>query len=136
MGYSVFWHVPNRLYIVHLYGHIDVDEMYEGVEKSIEFIVAGEPPVHSIVDARQVTHFPKSLKLAKQTTSLTRQPNLGWVMTITEDRMIRFMTTTAYQLAGVQHREYRDPSTVITDLQHIDPSLGHVADYPDLTADA
>ena len=39
MGYSLIWHVPNRVYVVQVWGEISLEELKEGSNAAVEYVI-------------------------------------------------------------------------------------------------
>lgn len=130
MGYSVTWYVPQRVYIVHIYGDIGLEEYQAGIDTSTEFVRAGVRPVHAIIDARQITKFPVQMKAVVQSSGVFREPNLGWVLVLTDNLVVKFLTSVISQLSETRYKIFSHPEEALTFLYSRDVTLPDPDPYP------
>ncbi len=129
MGYSVYWHVPQRVYVIQLWGDISLEELKELSDKASEFARNGGAPVHLIGDARNVKSIPKNLAQAQKMAQVFREPTLGWVFFLNNDRIINFFASIISQLAGISYKSFQEPEEMMEMLQRIDSTLPELPPY-------
>src|SRR5690606_34023816 len=110
MGHLVYWHIENRVCVVQAWGDVALDELTEISQDVTALVQAGEAPVHWIVDARQIASIPKSLGQVQKMAKVFSEPNLGWVLALTENHFMKFATSLVSQLSRVNYRAFNDAS--------------------------
>ncbi len=133
MAHSIYWHVPRRVCVVRAEGDISIKELAEISEESIEFVRSGDAPVHWITDARAIRTIPAHISQIHKMAKIFQETNLGWVLTLTDNRFMTFATSLVSQLARVNYKTFKDPVELIKTLQFIDPTLGEVPAYTEKT---
>ncbi len=123
MTFTVTWHVPNRLYLVRIAGDLTLDELRDGLERTRAFVRAGEPPVHTIIDLRQLGSQPRNLPEIIKASSVLREPNLGWVMILSNDPFSQFVASVVSQITGARFKIFQDSAAVIEHLKQVDSTL-------------
>jgi len=123
MGYTVDWFVQDRVYVFNIWGDLTLDDYHEGSTVAIDYVCDGHPPVHSILDVRNVTDYPKRLSEIRKVTAIMQEPNLGWVLVVSDDRFIRFVGDIVSQLSSKNYKAFATPEEAIAFLWHMDTTL-------------
>lgn len=131
MGYSHLWLVPERIYIFQVYGELTMDDVSQGSEESIQYVRSGQPPVHSIIDIRNVTSYPKSVSQIRQAAAIMKEPNVGWIVGLSNDRVLSFIGDLVAQLSNVKSKTTFTPEEALDFLWRVDSTLPQVIpEYP------
>ena len=132
MGYTIEWLVPDRLYVMNIYGDIDLDEYLEGGEKAREFVTSGVAPVHCILDLRGVKKFPVNMKQLNPGNTVMDEENLGWIFIMTQNPLINFLGSVISQVTHKHFRTVKTPEEAMTFLRRLDATLPEIPAYPSL----
>lgn len=123
MGSTNQWLVEGRLYVFHIWGDLTLEEMKQGSDEAIHYVRSGQPPVHSIIDFRNVTSYPKSISDLKNAADIMKEPNLGWVLLLTNDRIFSFVGDLISQMTRKNYKSVKTPEEAIDLLWKVDQSL-------------
>jgi hypothetical protein len=130
MPYDVSWVVENRISLVRFISEITLDEMRQANQDSIAYIQQGSPGLlfHSILDTTQLEKFPMKLNLLTDDSvgSYRKEPNLGWILLISHNRMISFLSSMTVQLTQTRFRVLQTVDEAIAFLKDRDVSLSEV----------
>jgi hypothetical protein len=105
------------------YGQITIDDIREGSEAAVELIRGGGPLVHDIVDARGVGDVNFHLKELLNATGFTREPQLGWMILVGGNPLVRFFATMLGQVGRLHFHTANDLDEAFAILQRVDLSL-------------
>ncbi|MDZ4766013.1 MAG: hypothetical protein SGI73_15815 [Chloroflexota bacterium] len=126
MPYTLKWLVANR--ILHLYVSSDVPiQMWGEIQAAIYTHVAeGMASVHLIVEA-ELNPNVKTISDIKNLSGLRPivHPNMGWIMILQRNIMVRLFATVALQLYSpqVNYEMVSDYDHAVAALKHRDESL-------------
>ncbi len=123
MPYKASWFVDKRVMLLQAWGERTLEEMQENSDIMIKAVREGHPPVHIFADIRQVTEYPRSLKEIKRSLSAFQEPNLGWIVVVTENQLISFLGDVVSQLSQKNFKSFKTPDEAIAFLWRIDASL-------------
>lgn len=123
MGYKGEWFVQNRVLLLSVWGERTLEEMREGSAYIVNAVRNGSAPVHLIIDMQNVTGHPRRIGEVRDTLVVFDEPNLGWVVTITQNRALKFISDILTQMARKSYKSFDNPQDAVNFLWHIDPSL-------------
>lgn len=129
MAYSIYWYVPQRVFVIRAEGNISREELAEISEKAIEFVRSGDAPVHWIADTRKINSIPRNLVRIRKIAEIFQEANLGWLFALTNNRFMTFATSVISQLSHINYKSFQEPSDMILSLQQIDPTLVDLPAY-------
>jgi len=87
------WYIPNRVVYLNLSGDISMDDAIDMGKTNLDFLNAGEPPVHFIIDATEIGSAPLRLSLATEASSWVKHDNIGWVVIVGMSGFPKFLLT-------------------------------------------
>jgi len=134
LGHNIFWYIPQRVYAVQVSGIIDVDELKQISEESVSFIRAGQPPVFAIIDMRQMSSMPRSLRDIRKAVHALQESGLKWAILISNDTILKFMANIMTQAVSVNHRAFSQPADALAFLAEQDPTLSPMPAFPESVA--
>ncbi len=123
MGVNISWYVKPRIVLTYAWGNFTVDELKYGAESAAELIRAGQPMVHNIIDMRELTHYPTNVHEITKLTYVFREENLGWVILIASNPIVRFLTSMATQVARSRLRTVGEVEPALAFIQQVSPEL-------------
>lgn len=90
-----------------------------------DYINAGNVPlVHVILDFTELTAYPKQAGLINEYSKIaTNNPKLGWVIVITHDRIVTFLSALAAGVKQVRFRSVKTYDEAIAHLKYVDATL-------------
>ena len=92
MAYEIAWRLEGRVIYLRVWDIMPLVEAHEAVEKIIEALKQGNPPIHMIVDMRELRFSPTGIQANLQLNSYLRHPNLGWVVTVGGTPLTQFIS--------------------------------------------
>ena len=118
------WLVKNRVYFQRVKSHLDDDAFaYYSAEAMNLLQSTDSKTIHAIVDARDTQFYTTNIQRIFAVTSVFKEEKLGWVIALTDDKLLRIVGSTVVQLHGgkikfcdTEHEAYRF-------LQQVDPTL-------------
>lgn len=123
MPFNTFWIYEPRVTCGHFYGQISIEEIYEANAVAIERIRMGTPPVHVIVNTLEIEKIPTSLRAVQELIAYTREPNLGWIIYVSNNRLISFFNSVVSQLSTAKFLTVDTVEEALSTLQKLDSSL-------------
>jgi hypothetical protein len=137
MPHQISYLIEKRVIYHHFNGHITIDEIREGSAAAAELIRGGEPLVHDIVDASGVTDLDFHLRQLFSVANFTKEPQLGWMILVGGNPLVRFFATMLGQVGRVNFHTANNLDEAFAILQRVDPSLADWSPmratlYPDL----
>src|SRR5688572_15302383 len=123
MPHEIGYLIDKRVIYHRFSGHVTIDEIREGNTAAIDFIRRGGPPVHDIVDASAVVDVHFHLKELLSATSFTREPQLGWMILVGGNPLVRFFATMLGQVGRLHFHTANDLDEAFAILQRVDLSL-------------
>lgn len=71
----------------------------------LEYLPQGDAPVHMLLDVRQVTKYPMSIRAITDTTAYLKHPSMGWMINVGADSpVMRSIASIVTQVAGIKLR--------------------------------
>ena len=130
MAIEIKWLLPGRIVYIANRGTITVDELQNESRQLIEFLDEGEGPlVHLLTDVTELGEFPISVGLLNRTSvEPLRHPRMGWLVVITNNRMLKYLGSMVTGLSSVRYRAFTSVDEGLAFLNEVDSTL------PDLLA--
>jgi len=122
MPYNIEWYIPDRVMLIHLRGAMTLEELAAMADQSVTFIKSGLPPVHAIVDQRNLISYPYRLNNLL-TINRGKQAESGFTVMVSESQVARFVTNAFFQLIGMEMRSCTSFDEAMNILQRVDPTL-------------
>lgn len=127
MAIDVRWYVEGRVIQCTMWDVVTTKEMTTSVAQGIAMIreseASGAGIVHDILDMRGVTGYPTNLGEIINATPIFKEPNLGWVLLLSSDRLVNFLATVATGVARARLRVFHTPDEATAFLREIDLTL-------------
>jgi len=123
MPFDVAWIHPQRVTYGRFYGEITVDEVHEANQVAMERIKQGTPPVYVIVNTLDIDKIPTSLKSMQDIVAYVREPNLGMIVYISDNRLISFFNTVVSQLSNASFYTVKSMDEALALIQRMAPDL-------------
>lgn len=125
MTLQTTWYIEGHITLTHFIGESTVDDLKQANQWALECTRAyPDRPVHHLVDATQQTRTAISASLMRDTMSVFKEPNYGWLVLIgINDVVSRMLVSIATQLFKINVHTVATMNEAVQFLQEIDPSL-------------
>lgn len=123
MPVDVGWLYEKRIIKTRHYGRVTAQQLIASMAKSQELTLQGDPPVHTIVDGRDVDGTVEiSLgELRKMIPKVVE--GAGMMISIQPRALDRFFTSLGMQIAGARYKFAPDEESALQMLLEFDPTL-------------
>lgn len=93
MPFKVEWVIPARVYSIYAYDNVTIEDYQHITPIAVQHSEAGEAPVHTISDSRDVTSTPsRPQEIRAMMRSMgTASEKAGWVIQVTPNPIHRFV---------------------------------------------
>jgi hypothetical protein len=125
-----YW-VEKRVTFHWIAGDITAAEFLEANATAVQLVRNGNGPVHHVVDATGVGKVNLNLRQLGEITSLLREPNLGWIVFIGGNAIVRFLAAVLTQHDRVKFRVVDDQDAARQLLQRVDATLADLLPAPE-----
>ncbi|MFN8373033.1 MAG: hypothetical protein U0694_09170 [Anaerolineae bacterium] len=133
MPFKVSWYIP-RVAWCYVWGTYTAEELKDSAAQGQELVRVGTPLVHDLIDMRHMIEYPKNLRDIIQLTPIFKEPNLGWVVVLTDDKMVRFLSHAVTSISKVRLRTFTDPQEALDFLARMDETLPPLPAYKEPAA--
>lgn len=126
MPMSIEWMLPNRILYERLYGAVTLDDLRTLQRECLHMMeTSGIAPIHIVVDFSGATDFPRNIPQLRNALVYTGTMRLGNVILITQNPLIRFLSTVVAQLRfySMILRCFDDRESALAHLLEQDASL-------------
>ena len=124
MPFAVKWYVEGRVATVYNWGELTVDEIRETNVQLLALVRSGTPPVHLVVDTREVVKLPNSfVPMLREIEVFRHEPGMGWSIMVTHSSVLHFFGMLSSNLTRSSYRAVRDYQEVNEVLRQVDPTL-------------
>jgi hypothetical protein len=134
MSVTVNWLVEHHVILTQIYGSTTIEELHTGSNRAIELIRSADssPIIHDIIDMREVTTYPTKLSELVKVTDIFKEPRLGWVIGISNNKLVIFLASIVVGVKKARLRLFEDPQEAIRFLETRDLTLSHLPALPPL----
>jgi hypothetical protein len=124
MPFESKWYIESRVSMVRDYGEITLDEMRASNQIFLEHIRTGKPPVHLLIDTRDIVKMPNSfVPMLKEIEAFRHEPNMGWTIMVTNNSLMRFFGTLSSNLIKMPFHAVKNYEEANQVLARVDSSL-------------
>jgi hypothetical protein len=123
MAYELAWRVEGRLIYLRVWDIMPLIEAHEAVEKITESLNQGNPPIHIIVDMRELRFSPTGIQANLRLNSYLRHPNVGWLVTVGGTPLTQFIANVVRKFYPIKMHHSDSLEASLEFLQRKDPSL-------------
>ena len=112
MAYELDWRLEGRVIYLRVWDIMPLLEAHEAVEKILEALNQGTPPIHMIVDMRELRFSPTGIQANLRLNSYLRHPHLGWIVTVGGTPLTQFLSNVVQKFFPIkmQHSESLEAS--------------------------
>jgi hypothetical protein len=98
--------VEKIVFGVQMSGEITFEDVVMVNDRALlEYLPQGDAPVHMLLDVRQVTKYPMSIRAITDTTAYLKHPSMGWMINVGADSpVMRSIASIVTQVAGIKLR--------------------------------
>ena len=125
MPYETTWLLQGRIIRTDFFGEMTEETVQEATCLLVELLDEGNGPlVHVITDTSRIGHFPIKVGLASRASAEgMHHPKLGWMVFITDNRMIKYLASVVTGIAHVRFRAFGTLEEGLAFLNHVDSTL-------------
>lgn len=124
MAVETRWLIEDRVLYQRIHGDVTLEDL-DTAAKNVDIFVEhlSNTLVYLVVDERDVTKFPISLREVSNAMQRKPSPLLAWTLILASDGMHRFLSSAVGQLLGLRIRAFNRPEEVIAFLADQDETL-------------
>lgn len=125
MAYQVSWLVEKQVVLAKLYGEITIPSVVDMDVELLDHMRSGQEGrlIHLIFDVTGVDKFPVNIAQLNQVANSRHEPNMGWLMVINDNRMIKFIGNMITQLTQTRFRNFESVEMAIEFLKTQDSRI-------------
>lgn len=132
MPVTITWYAPRRVVMVRPHGHITIDDNRLINSSLVEYLAAGDPPVHLLFDQTEVLSFPMDIHQLRDALTVMHHPAVGWVVIYSApNRVADFVNSLLATIARVQYRKFANRRQALDFLMEQDATLKPLFDALD-----
>ena len=131
MGYDVRWLLNEHIILTTLWGEISVDETEQALNQATQYLNTTAYIAHDLIDLRTLTKYPPLLQMMHM-RSFLNHPHLGWVVVVSNDKLMKFFVTA---ITGLAHSRFNVCTTIeecLLALTSADLSLPRAIEFKDM----
>jgi hypothetical protein len=119
--------IPNRVLMVKFSGDVTFEDMVEGNDAGVTMIKHCPEGIlfHTIIDSSEVQRFPIDLRMVTSDAagSFRKEPNLGWTLLVTKNRIIIYLASFAASIVQNRFRTFNTLEEALEFLKEQDLTL-------------
>lgn len=124
MAYQIDWLVQDRVIYAKVWAEQTLEEIQESNEAVLQYLNAGTPLIHIILDDSGLEKTPVNLAQLKGATQFLRHESLGWGITIGKTSgTTKFLTGMLASLFGIRYRRCETLEEALEFLQQRDTTV-------------
>jgi hypothetical protein len=134
MPFQHSWFVNQRVLHLQLTGDVSLEELTDAARVSNALVKSGIPLVHELIDMRDMRQFPNTLSKLAWLVPYLSEPDLGWVLVVTHNVLVSFLSNTLGQISRARLRVFDTPQDALDFIADMDRTLPPLPPYADLSA--
>ncbi len=123
MLYEVSWHQDKRIIYCRMSGAIDLEVATVVSNKLEEFIKAGQPLVHMLMDLTDLQSFPTNITKLNAINQHLQNAKLGWIVVVGGNSLTKFLVNILSQIIKFRVTQRATISEALDFLKKQDPTL-------------
>ncbi len=124
MPYIVRWYVEGRVLVAHGWSEFTLDEMRMVNQTFLDHIRSGKPPVHLLMDMREISKLPGSfITMLKEIEIFRAEPNLGMTIILTSGALMPYFASLSARLTQIPFASVENYLDANAKLIEVDSSL-------------
>jgi hypothetical protein len=132
MPYQTSWYLNQRVVMTRVSGEYRLEELQDCIRTALELIRQGQAPVHHIVDLREISNYPGTVReFIQEIRVVNAEPRLGWTIMLTNNQLARFFGAIASKVGNQPFSAVPDLSAANKTLLKIEPGLAHLLSETD-----
>lgn len=121
MPYTIEWHTPAVVIALKLDGAIELDEIKTANAEIIQMLDSVDRSItHLIADFSTATLFQTTVTDLHDTLTYLQHANIGWTALITDDRLMKFMTSIVSQMTQAHLRSFETFADAVEFIAYVD----------------
>lgn len=124
MAYEVSWHRQDRVVYLRVHGAFTIDELKTAAVFINDGVMNGVPPVHLIVDVREVRSIPTNVLEIKNINEYLGHENMGWLVIVGAHSTVNMIASVISRLLKTQYQNFRTLDSALDFLSEQDETLG------------
>jgi hypothetical protein len=104
MPYDISWWKQDHVLYIRLYGVITLDDLEQVTQRSIEALRTTPNVVHAITDTLEIETLPNNIAALMRNMKPQRQPNSGYTIIVSGNKLVRFIANTLLQVLQMDIR--------------------------------
>lgn len=123
--YTTEWRIDRRVILtVVKSSDLTIQDMCEINQALVDLVRVGEPPlVHAIIDCRGIEKFQMNIPSISRILTFLEEPRMGWILIVSDDKLINFVASLVTQLAGTRFRNFSSVENAWDFLSNVDETL-------------
>lgn len=125
MNHHNVWLVENRLFVGYYAGEITTQTLIEG-QQEVQHVLDNATDgrlIHAIVDMRFLVRYPTNLNDLIRATPIFKSPALGWVVLLSNNTLIRFLTSAVIHYSKPEFRAFMEIQKALDFLHEMDSEI-------------
>lgn len=131
---DTIWYIPDQIIHVSYIGAMTAQHLQASSDELTAMLCSVDGTVHIIADMTHVTDYPKNLKQITKLIQVVNEPNIGWVISVSNNPMLDFFTQIVAQLANIRFKTVTSGQAARAYLAVKDPTLPDLPAYPNVMA--
>jgi hypothetical protein len=124
MAYEVSWYRPERVVYLRAFDAFTINELADAAVFIGEGVRNGIPPVHLIVDVRDVRTIPTNVLEIKALNEYLGHENMGWLVIVGAHSVVNMIAVVVSKLLKTKYRNFRYLEPALEFLSTEDVTLG------------
>lgn len=132
MAYETSWYLAGRVVYVYVHGDFSLEELEALSQEFVtHYVPEGQPPVHTMIDMREVGAYATRLdKVKAASDAAMTHPDMGWMIIVGKPNpLLKFVTSVTSQVSGTRFRMVHTPEDAIASLRKLDLTLHDLPDW-------
>lgn len=134
MAYKTSWYLAGRVVYIQVHGDFSLEELEALSQEFVtRYAPEGQPPVHTVMDMREVGAYATRLdKVKAASDAAMTHPDMGWMIVVAKPNpVLKFVTSVTSQVSGKKFRMVNTPEDAIDSLRKLDVTLQDLPDWAD-----
>ena len=123
--FTVDWYIKNRVVLATIESDfLSIQEIKSINDALVAHLRASDATnLYAILDCRKIDKFQANIALINQTVTFVREPNLRWVIVISDDKMLNLTANIVAQVSHIKLRNSPGVEEGAKFLRSVDPTL-------------
>lgn len=132
MSFQIVWCLDQRIVSVQMSHIVTKEEAFQLGREIEQYVKAGTPPVHVVVDALELKQYPMNIGLLRDASRYLFSSKCGWAIMVGHNNSLtRFLASAVTQMAHVNFRIAADWDEALATLKKVDMTLTDPPAHPE-----